>query len=373
VSGLLRLNSSVPEGTYIELVRSLFRTVLTSAIMAVSFLGIAVLVCLAGHDRWLTSLSVLAMIAMAARILVLLLLRNRAFDEGLDMTSAKRIERMFASSYLGFALVFGLFAARAFIVASADLHAILIGLIVGYAAGVAATISFRPWIAVPSVLLGVVPTISAAFASSNPFHWALGLFLLVFMAGGIQNITARYSNAAAGISMRRLFANLARKDGLTDLPNRLAMAETFNKITTRGGNRSDLAVHCLDLDRFKPVNDWYGHPVGDLLLQAVAERLRGMLRNSDFAARVGGDEFVVLQQGIADAGEADLLSRRIVRTLAEPFLLGELTVTIGASVGSALSSEYGYDLERLITGADHALLLSKSARATTAQRLAPHR
>jgi diguanylate cyclase (GGDEF)-like protein len=92
-----------------------------------------------------------------------------------------------------------------------------------------------------------------------------------------------------------------------------------------------------------------------MLLKAVSARLAGMLRRSDFAARLGGDEFVIVQTGVSQPGEADLLARRLARALARPYVVGGQQITIGASVGYALSSEYGNDLERLLRGADEAL------------------
>lgn len=157
--------------------------------------------------------------------------------------------------------------------------------------------------------------------------------------------------------MSREYAALARIDPLSGLPNRLALADLFAKLALK---RSTLAVHCLDLDRFKPVNDRYGHPVGDLLLRAVAGRLSALLRQGDFAARTGGDEFVVVQVVIADPSEADMLARRIVRSLAAPYVISDQVICIGTSIGYSLSQSGRHDLNGLIETADAALLVAKS-------------
>ena len=172
---------------------------------------------------------------------------------------------------------------------------------------------------------------------------------------------AHYRFASGGITLTQQFANMAQSDPLTSLPNRFGLGARFNEVTMMGRQTGDLAVHCLDLDRFKPVNDRYGHPVGDQLLQAVSERLSRTLRGTDFAARIGGDEFVIVQSGIGDAMEAELLARRIVKVISEPYSIGDLTITIGTSIGFALISGQGHALDKLIAAADQALLRAKLA------------
>jgi diguanylate cyclase (GGDEF)-like protein len=358
---LLRFNNSIPDGTYVELVRSLYRTVVPTSIIAVSFVAVALLVSSQADDLALTRLAILGSISVSVRLLTLLFLRTEVSDVTLSVKRARHLERVFASSYLVFAMIFGMFSARAFMVANQDTQVLVIGLLVGYAAGVAAGIAYRPWISVAAMLLGVVPTIAITLSSSTPIYQALGLLLAVFLAGGIQSMLAHYCFASGGITMTQQFANMAQSDALTSLPNRFGLGARFNEVTMMGRQSGDLAVHCLDLDRFKPVNDRYGHPVGDLLLQAVSERLSRTLRGSDFAARMGGDEFVIVQSGIGDATEAELLARRIVRVVSEPYRIGDFTITIGTSIGFALISGEGHALDKLIAAADEALLRAKLA------------
>jgi diguanylate cyclase (GGDEF)-like protein len=246
-------------------------------------------------------------------------------------------------------------------VASLEVHVLIVGLLVGYAAGVAAGIAFRPWISVTAMLLAVLPTIVVSFTTSDPIFWGVGALLSIFLVGGVQSILAHYRRASTGITMKRLFADMARSDVLTGLPNRFELGERFNQVTSLGRENGDIAVHCLDLDRFKPVNDRHGHPVGDSLLQAVSERLARTVPGSDFVARIGGDEFVVVQSGISDATEAQFLARRIVKVISEPYTIGDLTITIGTSIGFALVSQHGAMLDKLIGAADQALLRAKAA------------
>lgn len=345
----------LPDGTYIELVASLFSTLLPTAIMAMSFLGVAMLVTSQTPDTALTVLMVAGSVAAGARLTVLLRYRRRARDAALSAETARYLQRRFAAAYLAFALIFGLFEARAFVVAAPETRMAIIGLLFGYGAGVAAGLSMRPWISVPSMLIAIVPTIILAWSYPDITFRVTGTLLAIFLAGGIQSVLARYRQAAAEITRRQLFATLARSDHLTNLPNRLSLRERFDACVARSGPHATIAVHCLDLDRFKPVNDRYGHPTGDALLKAVSGRLQGLLRHSDFASRIGGDEFVVVQTEMAHAGEAQLLARRIARAIAQPYSIDGHDISIGTSIGYSEAAAAGADLDRLIAQADEAL------------------
>jgi diguanylate cyclase (GGDEF)-like protein len=214
---------------------------------------------------------------------------------------------------------------------------------------------------VPSVLLAIVPTVVIALCYADPIYRAAGLLLALFLAGGVQSMLSRYRLTARQVTMRRLFATLARSDHLTNLPNRLSLRERFEEVARPGTVPGMIAVHCLDLDRFKPVNDRYGHPTGDALLKAVSERLQSVLRRNDFAARIGGDEFVVVQTSLAHAGEAEMLARRIARAIIQPYAIDGHEIVIGTSIGYALSATGGNDLDRLMAQADQALCAIKRA------------
>jgi diguanylate cyclase (GGDEF)-like protein len=120
-----------------------------------------------------------------------------------------------------------------------------------------------------------------------------------------------------------------------------------------------MALHLLDLDGFKAVNDTYGHPAGDLLLQEVARRMLATVRAGDTVARLGGDEFVIIQMGINQDSEAEMLARRLIRSLSAPYQINGETLRVSVSVGIALAPEQGRDLEHLIACADAALYRSK--------------
>jgi len=178
------------------------------------------------------------------------------------------------------------------------------------------------------------------------------------MAGGgtvvlVEDITER-RNAEARIS------HLARYDELTALPNRLNFRDEIERLLAVPRDAEQLsALLFVDLDQFKQVNDTLGHPCGDQLLCAVADRLREMLRPEDFVARFGGDEFVVFQQNIKSNDDAAGLARRIVDHLSERYKIDNHLVEIGASVGIAMTSP-GVSADTLLKNADMALYRAKA-------------
>ena len=193
-----------------------------------------------------------------------------------------------APSHRSFALILlatllGLFAARVLQVSDLAVQMVIASLVVGYAAGVAAGVSLRPWISIPAVLLAVIPTAASAAASGDVAHAVLALVLTALLAGGIGSMITRY------------------------------------------------------------------------LLRQVADRLRSLCRDGDVVARIGGDEFALLQTGIGHHDAAELMARRIVRALAEPYSIDGRPVVIGVSLGYAVPDTCGRDLQRLLACADRAL------------------
>jgi diguanylate cyclase (GGDEF)-like protein len=153
---------------------------------------------------------------------------------------------------------------------------------------------------------------------------------------------------------------LARHDALTGLPNRVLFQERLEQALTMIGRGSQCAVLCLDLDRFKLVNDTLGHSVGDRLLQAVADRLQACVREGDTVARLGGDEFAIIQPAVERPEDAELLANRILTAFRIPFEIDEHTIPAGTSVGVAMAPGDGTSSEKLLKNADIALYLAKT-------------
>ncbi|HUB64502.1 MAG TPA: EAL domain-containing protein [Methylocella sp.] len=158
----------------------------------------------------------------------------------------------------------------------------------------------------------------------------------------------------------RHIAYMAQHDALTGLPNRLLFHERLDEALLRLRRHDEmLAVHYLDLDQFKNVNDTLGHPTGDMLLKAVADRLQICLRETDIVARFGGDEFAVLQLGLSEPQEASTLADRIVKLVSEPYDIEGQRIVIGASAGIALAPNDGDSSDLLVRNADMALYRAK--------------
>jgi diguanylate cyclase (GGDEF)-like protein len=179
------------------------------------------------------------------------------------------------------------------------------------------------------------------------------------MAGGgavvlLEDITERRTAEAR-------IAHLARYDELTGLPNRVNFRDEIERLLAVPHDAGQMsALLFVDLDQFKQVNDTLGHPCGDQLLCAVADRLREMLRPEDFVARFGGDEFVVFQQNIKSNEDAAGLARRIVDHLSERYKIDNHLVEIGASIGIAMTSPPGVSADTLLKNADMALYRAKA-------------
>ena len=153
---------------------------------------------------------------------------------------------------------------------------------------------------------------------------------------------------------------LARHDTLTELGNRFYFLEQLNCVLSELRPGEQFALHWIDLDRFKEVNDTLGHPVGDALLKSVAKRLRSVLREGDVVARLGGDEFAIVQRGTSSEEQASHLASRIIRAVTQPhFVLGH-TVSVGASIGVVLTTDL-MDAEAMAKVADLALYDAKAS------------
>jgi diguanylate cyclase (GGDEF)-like protein len=165
---------------------------------------------------------------------------------------------------------------------------------------------------------------------------------------------------------------LARFDGLTGLANRQHLTESLRKALTRAHrSRGRCGLLLIDLDRFKPVNDRLGHPVGDKLLRQVAERLRGLIGETDIVGRLGGDEFAIVLRDVDHVGRVIELGDEVVATLGRAFEIDGHAIRIGASVGAAIGPKDGRSLEALMRSADLALYRAKDDGRGVSRRYEP--
>ncbi|RYC29344.1 EAL domain-containing protein [Lichenibacterium minor] len=155
-------------------------------------------------------------------------------------------------------------------------------------------------------------------------------------------------------------SHMAHHDALTGLPNRVLFGSELERALSEWLPDETVAVFCLDLDRFKQVNDTLGHPVGDALLRAVADRLQSFVSDRILVARLGGDEFAVIQVGAEQPHESTDLGEQIIARLSEPYEIRGYQIVIGASVGVSLAPHDGDGADDLLKNADLALYRAKT-------------
>jgi diguanylate cyclase (GGDEF)-like protein len=346
---------------HVELVGLLFSSAAPLALIGIAYAAVGIMA-ITKDTHWISAVLACAGIGVTAvRLGIVALYRRRTRGRSLDVAEARRWERAFGGAGMAFAVCIGCLGARALAFHDAELQMMTMALLCGYAGGQAARVSIRPWICIPSLMLSSLPIVAALVWRGGVDDLALAGLLLFFLFAGIETVAYGHRTALTLIANRQQIAALARSDPLTGLPNRLALSEMadapFQTLRAKAGF---LAVHCIDLDRFKPVNDRYGHPVGDALLKAVAGRLAAAVRPGDLAVRLGGDEFVLVQMDVANVAAAEMLARRIVRSLGAPFSIEGHEIRIGASVGVALAPKDGLTLDELVAHADEALYLAKA-------------
>jgi diguanylate cyclase (GGDEF)-like protein/PAS domain S-box-containing protein len=172
---------------------------------------------------------------------------------------------------------------------------------------------------------------------------------------------ATYEDVTERRQAEERIAFMARHDALTGLPNRVLFSERIEQALAQlGRNAGGFAVIFLDLDNFKQVNDTLGHPIGDRLLCAAAERLQACVREVDTVARLGGDEFAIVQNGVKLPEDTAILARRIVEVVSAPYELDGHRVTVGISVGISVAPGDGTAVAKLLKNADVALYRAKT-------------
>jgi diguanylate cyclase (GGDEF)-like protein len=190
---------------------------------------------------------------------------------------------------------------------------------------------------------------------------AAALCTLTALSFGVPAI-AWYRRTQEKQRAERSIRFLSHHDALTGLINRASFVARLERALVQGrAQAGEIALHVIDIDRFKDVNDTLGHDGGDVLLKAVAERLRLMTRPSDLVARLGGDEFVVAQLGVADKAQAEDFARRLWSALTAPMSFRDQEIVANVSIGIAISPMHGETATRLLKGAVLAVHSAKAA------------
>ncbi|MEO7402982.1 MAG: diguanylate cyclase, partial [Burkholderiales bacterium] len=182
---------------------------------------------------------------------------------------------------------------------------------------------------------------------------------------GSQGFVAILRDATDRVRREAEIHYLAKYDALTRLPNRVSLLEHLQAVTRANRRERDrgskVAVAYIDLDRFKPVNDRFGHHVGDRVLADVASRLRARLRTEDMVARVGGDEFVAVLTDVVSVESAVRVATKLIEAVGEPIEMSGSSAWVGASIGLTIFPDDGVDAFQLIKQADAAMYHAKAA------------
>jgi len=287
--------------------------------------------------------------------------RKRFRTSELSASTAKTWERRFFVANLTFAVALGVLAARTFSLSDAGSELLATGMLFGFCSGQVVRISVRPLICLTSIQAAVWPSVAAAAAHGGAAYLGLAVLFALFTVGGMESVSYAYSQTRNRINLNHELANAAGVDWLTGLSNRLglrqAVWECFDK--GRSADRS-VAVHCLDLDGFKALNDRYGHAIGDAVLVAIARRVGAALRPDEVAARYGGDEFVMIQW-VSHPDEVAIFARRLHSDVTEPVAVGEYMLSVGGSIGCCTGQTGSDDFDDLLAVADRRMYDSKRA------------
>ncbi len=180
--------------------------------------------------------------------------------------------------------------------------------------------------------------------------------------GKVVNYIAVFSDISKIKKTEEKLWFLAHHDPLTHLPNRLMLQERLEHVLEKmDREQSKVALLFIDLDRFKEINDSFGHPSGDLLLQTIAKRLSILMRREDTIARISGDEFVILIENVKQTQSLIQITKKILQEVSRPILLEKHEVTITASIGIAMGPVNGHDATTLLKNADTALYRAKAS------------
>lgn len=220
---------------------------------------------------------------------------------------------------------------------------------------------FAPRLAGTMILLSLGPIVPGVALAGDPLLYVGYLQLPLYFWAMTAAAFRLNKMQIATLRSEREHVHLARHDALTGLLNRVGFVDALQaRLAADGRHEKPCVLLFLDLDNFKPINDTFGHQAGDRLLMLVAERLRHALPPTDIIARMGGDEFVVLADGVA-ADDTMAIGERIIKALAASYELGDgISACVSASIGIAMSPEHATEAELLLAIADIALYQAKA-------------
>jgi len=309
------------------------------------------------HDITLWALCIVMSLLAAAR-LALIARFNRAAPSGLAYSSLRGTHRVYNGVTILYQCTLGWAAIHIFSHHLVAAHLVSVIGIFMMCTGINGRAASSPLTAKVCGLILLLALVIAIYDPHDPVALSEDGLIVLFAIAHCNMVQSKFDDAVEQIRAQRKLRLLSEQDPLTGLVNRRRFELELEALCLR---ETTFAILFIDLDRFKPVNDTYGHGVGDDLLKAVAGRLLTTVRKDDIVARLGGDEFAVLLCPATSHDGAKLLASRINTAIAEPFLLDGYSISIGTSVGVAVSTSGTTKPSELLHRADEALYRSKES------------
>ncbi|MBR0968332.1 GGDEF domain-containing protein [Bradyrhizobium diazoefficiens] len=348
--------ASISDAVYMEVIAGLHGTTMPTVLAAVCQAMVGAITTFETGDMWTAALTLAGILVAIVRLLEIVAFRRRiAHPPRLGRAEAARWERRYIAGTVVTALVLGVFAARSILLGDAICMVMAIGIGFGFGAGVVARLSLRPVAALLDLVAIAAPAAVVTFMLPDLRHVGLGLLILMYVGASFEMVRLSFNASISQITLKRQFEQLARSDAMTGVFNRSVLAEDLPRMLA-DGTSGMIAVHALDLDRFKDANDRFGHPVGDALLKQVAGRLKALAAPDDLVVRMGGDEFILVQRVAADTA---VMAERIVQSISAPYDVDGQAIELGVSVGVAVAPQDGRTAEALLSRSDRAMYRAK--------------
>ncbi len=352
------------------LLESLYASPQSLVIGAITSSGITGIVAIVSGNRWLIACAVA--IALVASIRVIDALKPRRQLRRMRPATnswAGRQEFLYRSGALGYSALLGTFGLLTLVFSDDGvLQLLAVTTTIGYAAGIAGRNAGRPWIALSQLCFASLPLAVGLVISLQPLKMALAAVIALFVVAMMDITLQTYGVILKATLVSREKAALAehhaavaRRDDLTGVANRTAFRERFEtRLQALGDGSRRLAVYWIDLDRFKEINDSFGHLAGNALLAGVAQRLDAAFGATGIVARLGGDEFAVICD-VVQHTEAIAKGERIIALVEQPVHHDGRALCVGASLGIAIAPSDGTDADTLLKNADLALYRAKDS------------
>lgn len=357
-----RGSASISDAVYIELVTTLYGSLTpVTVLLTGTVLASAVIIDQTGDFGIIGALTILAVIVGAIRVEGILSFRRCVARRPLGFADACWYGRRHMACGIASAVILGLLVGRTLTFDDALSSVVAAGVAFAFSNGVIARLSLRPFVAAASLVALCAPAIIVALLRMDSPHLIMAALILLYLADSFEMVRRTFNSMLTHILLRHKFERMSRVDPMTGVFNRSVLSSDLPLIMAAAGDQG-VAIYAIDLDHFKAANDRFGHPVGDALLTEVAGRLQALCGADGFVIRMGGDEFIMVDGDPRSRFNAETLARRIVVAVSSPYQIGGEAITIGCSVGVAMSPGHGRDAEALLASADQALYRAKATR-----------